>query len=170
MPLVHVLSYHRRVIFYFSRVWYLPTFINNHCQKFHSSRYNFPLEVMSSFVPAKGHMLEALLCCFKFNKLAAEFYRTLLKAYTYSALSKTTRRSGFCLFNDKIFDLRIKQRKNRPKKVEDHQLQLVWQKLYSIGKNACRAIRCYSTSHFDAFTCDGKDSKYGKMGFLWIER
>ena len=34
---------------------------------------------------------------------------------------------------------------------------------YSIAKNACRAIGCFSSSHFHAATCYGEDSKDRKM-------
>jgi len=45
-----------------------------------------------------------------------------LEVYGDNALSETTCRDWFCRFNDN-FDLSDKKRENRPKKVEDCQLQ-----------------------------------------------
>lgn len=68
-------------------------------------------------------MREALLFCFNLKKSAAESYRMLVEAYADSALSETTCRDWFRRFKDGNFDLCDKQRENRPKKVDDHQLQ-----------------------------------------------
>ena len=64
-----------------------------------------------------------LLSCFNLKKSAAESYRMLVEAYGDNALSKTTGRDWFRRFNDDNFDLSDKKRENRPKKVEDYQLQ-----------------------------------------------
>ena len=77
---------------------------------------------MSSFVPEKEHMREALLFCFNLKKSAAESHRMLVEAYGDSALSETTCRDWFRRFKDGHFDLSDKKRENRPRKVEDHDL------------------------------------------------
>jgi len=46
-----------------------------------------------------------------------------LETYGDNALSETTCRDWFCRFNDDNFDLNDKKRENRPRKVEDCQLQ-----------------------------------------------
>lgn len=78
---------------------------------------------MSSFLPEKEHMREALLFCFNLKKSAAESHRMLVEAYGDSALSETSCRDWFRRFKDGNFDLSDKKRENRPRKVEDHQLQ-----------------------------------------------
>jgi len=67
-------------------------------------------------------MREALLFCFNLKKSAAESHRMLVEAYGDNALSETTCRDWFRRFNDN-FDLSDKKRENRPRKVEDCQLQ-----------------------------------------------
>ena len=117
---------------------------------------------MSSFFAKKKHMREALLFCFNLKKSAAESHRMLVEAYGDNALSETTCRDWFRRFNDDNFDLSDKKRENRPRKVEDCQLQALLNEDDTIAKNACRAIGCFSSSH--AATCHGKDSKNRKMG------
>jgi len=68
-------------------------------------------------------MREALLFCFNLKKSAAESHRRLVKAYGDNALSKATCRDWFRRFNDDNFNLSNKKRENRPRKVEDCQLQ-----------------------------------------------
>ena len=68
-------------------------------------------------------MRETLLFCFNLNKSAAESHRMLVEAYGDSALSGTTCRDWFRRFKDSNFDLSDKKRENRPRKVEDYQLQ-----------------------------------------------
>jgi len=77
---------------------------------------------MSSFLLKKKHMREAFFS-FNLKKLAAESHRMLVEAYGDNALSETTCRDWFCQFNDDNFDLSDKKRENRPRKVEDCQLQ-----------------------------------------------
>lgn len=78
---------------------------------------------MSSFLPKKEHMREALLFCFNLKKSAADSHRMLLEAYSNSTLSESTCRDWFHRFKDENYDLSDKKRENRPKKVEDNQLQ-----------------------------------------------
>ena len=47
----------------------------------------------------------------------------LVEAYGYSSLLETTRRDWFRRFKNLKFNLGDKIRENRPRKVEDHQLQ-----------------------------------------------
>ena len=68
-------------------------------------------------------MREALLFCFNFKKSATESHRMLVEAYGDNALSETTCRDWFRRFNDDNFDLSDKKRENRPRKIEDCQLQ-----------------------------------------------
>jgi len=67
-------------------------------------------------------MREFLLFCFNLKKSAAESHRMLVEAYGDNALLETSR-DLFRRFNDDNFDLRDKKRENRPRKVEDCQLQ-----------------------------------------------
>jgi len=57
------------------------------------------------------------------KKSAAESHQMLVEAYGDNALSETTCRDWFRRFNDNNFDLSDKKRENRPRKVEDCQLQ-----------------------------------------------
>ena len=82
---------------------------------------------MSSFLPEKEHMQEAMLFCFNLKKSAAESHRMLVEAYDDSALSETTCRDWFHRFKDGNFNLRDK-RENFPRKVEDHQFQALLDK------------------------------------------
>jgi len=68
-------------------------------------------------------MREALLFCFNLKKSTVESHRMLVEAYGDNALSETTCRDWFRRFNDDNFDLSDKKRENRPRKVEDCQLQ-----------------------------------------------
>jgi len=68
-------------------------------------------------------MREALLFCFNLKKSAAESHRMLVEAYSDNTLSETTCRDWFPRFKDDNFDLSDKKRENRPRKVEDCQLQ-----------------------------------------------
>jgi len=67
--------------------------------------------------------MEALLFCFNLKKSAAESRRMLVETYGDNALSETIRRDWFRRFNDDNFDLSDKKRENRPRKIEDCQLQ-----------------------------------------------
>jgi len=67
-------------------------------------------------------MREALLFCFNLKKSAAESHRILVKACD-NALSETMCRDWFRRFNDDNFNLSDKKRENRPRKIEDCQLQ-----------------------------------------------
>ena len=68
-------------------------------------------------------MREALFLCFNLKKSIAESHRKLVETYGDNALSETTCRDWFRRFNDDNFDLSDKKRENRPRKVEDYQLQ-----------------------------------------------
>ena len=64
-----------------------------------------------------------MLFCFNLKKSAVESHQMLVEAYGDNALSETTCRDWFRRFNDNNFDLSDKKRENRPRKVEDCQLQ-----------------------------------------------
>ena len=64
-----------------------------------------------------------MLFCFNLKKSAAESHRMFVEAYGDNALSETTCRDWFRRFNDNNFDLSDKKPENRPRKVEDCQLQ-----------------------------------------------
>ena len=113
---------------YFIWFWHLSKLISVYRQQFHTTAYIFPLVIMSSFLPEKEHMQEALLFCFNSKKSAPELHRMLVEAYDDSALSETTRRDWFRRFKDGNFDLSDKRRENRFRKVEDHQLQALLDK------------------------------------------
>ncbi|MBJ5603973.1 hypothetical protein JGG68_24270 [Salmonella enterica subsp. enterica serovar Albany] len=59
---------------------------------------------MSSFVPRKKHLREALLFCFHLKKSAAESHRLLMQAYEKHALWETTCREWFRRFKANEFD------------------------------------------------------------------
>jgi len=68
-------------------------------------------------------MREALLFYFNLKKSAAESHRMLVEVYGDNALTETICRDLFRRFNDDNFDLSDKKRENRPRKIEDCQLQ-----------------------------------------------
>jgi len=88
----------------------------------------------------------------------------LVEAYGDNTLSETTCRDWFRRFKDDNFGLSDKKRENRPRKVEDCQLQALLDEDDTQSQNACRAIECFSSSHFHATTCYGEGSKDRKMG------
>ena len=111
-------------------------------------------------------MREALLFCFNLKKSAAESHWMLVEAYGDNALSETTCRDWFCRFNDDLMS--VKKRENRPRKVEDCQLQDSFGRgRYPIAKNACWAIGCFSSSHFHAATCHEEGSKENGCRMNW---
>ena len=78
---------------------------------------------MSSFVPDKKHLREALLFCFHLKKKAVEARPLLEEAYDEHALSKTTCEDWFKRFKNGDFDIEDKIRIGRPKLIEDTELQ-----------------------------------------------
>lgn len=78
---------------------------------------------MSSFVPNKQHLREALLFCFNLKKNAAEARCLLEEAYGEHAPSKTTCEDWFKRFRSGDFDTKDKKRSGRPKTIEDADLQ-----------------------------------------------
>jgi len=73
-------------------------------------------------------------------------------------------RDWFRRFNDDNFDLSDKKRENRPRKVEDCQLQTLLDEDDTQSQKMLAAIGCFSSSHFHAATCRGEGSKDRKMG------
>jgi len=78
---------------------------------------------MSSLVPNKQHLREALLFCFNLKKNAAEARRLLEEAYGEHAPSKTTCEDWFKRFRSGDFNTEDKERSGRPKTIEDADLQ-----------------------------------------------
>ena len=112
---------------------------------------------MSSFLLKKKHMREALLFCFNLKKSAAESHR-MWRPIATMLYWKQRAEIGF-RFNDDNFYLSDKKRENRPRKIEDSIAGSFGRGRYPIAKNACRAIGCFSSSHFHAM---GKVQKIGK--------
>ena len=78
---------------------------------------------MSTFVPTKQHLREALHFFFKLKKSAAEGHRLLCEAYEEHALSFKTCDYWFRLFKSGDFDTSDKEREGRPVKFEDAELE-----------------------------------------------
>jgi len=70
---------------------------------------------MSSFVPNKQRLREALLFSFNLKKNAAEARRLLEETYSENALSKTTCEYWFKRVKNIDFDTEDKKRSGRPK-------------------------------------------------------
>lgn len=80
---------------------------------------------MTSFIPKKAHLREALLFCFHLKRSAAESHRMLSEAYGNHALSETCCREWFKQFKMGDFDLQDKQRPGQPKRFSDEDLEKV---------------------------------------------
>ena len=149
-----------------------PVNINSaHHQQFRTTTYIFSFVIMSSFLLKKKHMRETLLFCFNLKKSAVESHRMLVEAYGDNALSETTCRDWFRRFNDNNFDL--SETRSVKSVQESWGLSIAGsfgRGRYPIAKNACRAIGCFSNSHFHAATCHGEGSKDRKMDAAWTER
>jgi len=127
----------------------LSTLTSAHHQQFHTTTYIFSF--MSSFLLKKKHMRKTLLFCFNLKKSAAELHRMLVEAYGDNALSETTQR----LVSS------VQWRQFWPEWQEAWKsVQEGWglsiadsfgRGRYPIAKNACRAIGCFSSSHFHIY-------------------
>ena len=106
-------------------------------------------------------MREALLFCFNLKKSAAESHRMLVEAYGDNASS--TCRDWFRRFNDDNFDLSDKKRKNRPKKVEDCQLQALLDEDDTQSQKMFAEQLSASQAAISAATCHREGSKDRKM-------
>ncbi len=78
---------------------------------------------MSTFVPTKQNLRDALLFCFHLKKNASESHLLLAEAYGEHAFTEATCRNWFRLFKDNDFDLTDKHRPGQPKKFEDEELE-----------------------------------------------
>ena len=78
---------------------------------------------MSSFEPNKCHLWELLIYFFNLKKSAAEAHRLLVKAFDEAALSKRSCREWFQKFKNGEFDIKDKERSERPKVYEDAELE-----------------------------------------------
>ena len=106
-------------------------------------------------------MREALLFCFNLKKSAAESHRMLVED---NALSETTYRYWFRRFNDDNFDLSDKKRENRPRKIEDCQLQALLDEDAKSQKILTEQLGVSQAARFHAATCHKEGSKDRKMG------
>jgi len=78
---------------------------------------------MSTFVPTKHNLREALLFCFHLKKSAADGHRLLCEAYGEHAPSIKTCEYWFRRFKNGDFDTSDKEREGRPVKFEDAELE-----------------------------------------------
>jgi len=106
---------------FFMCLTHLSTLITTY-QQFHTTTYIFSFVIMSSFL-LKKKLREALFFCFNLKKSTAESHWIFGEAYGDNVLSEITCRDWFRRFNANNFDLSDKKRENRPRKVEDCQLQ-----------------------------------------------
>ena len=72
-----------------------------------------------SFEPNKRHLWELLIYFFKFKKFATETHRLLVEAYGERALSERSCREWFQKFKKGEFDIKVKERRGRPKVYEN---------------------------------------------------
>ena len=126
---------------------------------------------MSNFVPQKEQMREALLFCFNLKKSSAEPHRMLVEAYSDSVLSETTCRDWFRRFKNGHFDPSDETRDNRPRKVEDHELQTLSDEDDTQSqKMLAEQLDVTQPAISMRFRVMGKVKKNRKMGTPWIER
>ncbi|UYV62812.1 SETMAR, partial [Cordylochernes scorpioides] len=78
---------------------------------------------MSTFLPTKHNLREALLFCFNLKKSATDGHRFLCEAYGKHALSIKSCEYWFRGFKSGDFDTRDKERGGRPIKFEDAELE-----------------------------------------------
>lgn len=78
---------------------------------------------MSTFVPEKRHLREALLFIFHLKKKATEAHQMLVDAYGNDAPSLRTCQEWFQRFKSGDFDIEDKDRSGQPKRFEDEELQ-----------------------------------------------
>lgn len=78
---------------------------------------------MSSFVPTKHHLREALLFCFHLKKSAAASHELLLEAYGSHAPSISSCQFWIRRFKCGDFITEDKERSGQPKKFEDAELE-----------------------------------------------
>lgn len=87
---------------------------------------------MSTFVPTKRNLREALLFCFNWKKKAAESHRLLCEVYGEHAPSQQTCEYWFRRFKSGDFDVDDKERPGQPKKFEDDELEAL------LDKDSCQ--------------------------------
>ena len=87
---------------------------------------------MSTFVPTKHNLREALLFCFNLKKSAADGHRLLCEAYGEHAPSIKTCEYLFRRFKSGDFDTSDKEREGRPVKFENAELEAV------LDQNSCQ--------------------------------
>ena len=87
---------------------------------------------MSTFVPTRQHLLEALLFCFNLKKSAAEGHRLLCEAYGKHAPSIKKCEYWFRYFKSGHFDISDKECEERPVKFENAELEAL------LDQNSCQ--------------------------------
>lgn len=80
---------------------------------------------MSTFVPTKRHLREALLLCFNLKKSPTDGYQMLLEVYGKHAPSRSTCEFWFRRFKNGDFDTEDKERSGRPEMFEDADLEAI---------------------------------------------
>jgi len=90
---------------------------------------------MSSFVPTKRNLREALLFCFHLKKLATESLRLLSEAYGDYAPLISICEYWFRRFKSGDFDLEDKERPSQPKKFEDEELKAL------LDEDQCQTLK-----------------------------
>lgn len=95
---------------------------------------------MSTFVPSKTNLREALLFCFHLKKKAAEAHRLVCEAYGDYAPSISTCEYWFRRFKNGDFDTDDKERPGQPKKFEDEELEAL------LNEDSCQTLQELSES------------------------
>lgn len=78
---------------------------------------------MTSYVPTKRHLREALLFCYNLKKNAAESHRMLFEAYPSDCPSVKRCEFWFRRFKSGDFEMEDKERPGQPKKFQDEELE-----------------------------------------------
>ena len=78
---------------------------------------------MTTFIPTKQHLREALLFCFNQKKKAADSFRLLEETYGQHAPTQQTCENWYKRFKSGDFDVSDKERSGQPKRFEDEDLE-----------------------------------------------
>ena len=105
-------------------------------------------------------MREALLFCFNLKKSAIESHRMLVEVYGF--IGNNMQRLVSPVQWRQFWSQRQEAFKSAQEGWELSIASSFGRGQYPIAKNVCRAIRCFSSSHFHAATSHGEDSKIGK--------
>ena len=157
-------SYSRHTTHFFLFVGHLSTLTGAHHQQFHTTTYIFSFVIMSSF------LLKKSICgklCFSVSiwrigcRIASNTCEGLWRQYF---IGNNVQR----LVSPVLWQQFWPEWKEAWKSAQEGwELSIAGsfgRGRYPIAKNACRAIGCFSSSHFHVTTCHGEDSKDRKMG------